>query len=432
MDMLLDLLDLLISKGIQLWIVTQLFVLALGWMVALSIPCGVLVSALMTYGRLSQDNEIIALRASGVHLMKVMLPALWASVIVAIVLGLFNNYVLPESNFAYASLMQRISRERPTAEIREGVMIDDFRGYDLWIGGLDDRTGEMRDVLILDSRARPDSPRTILARTGTVVYAPEENRLTLHLRDGEVHEADPLSPTGEYRRLRFGAQTLSISDPADRWRGDLRHQRSQREMSIPMMQREVSRLLRDRVVLDSLLAEAMAAASIARVEELDRLSPASRPLTFKGILAAAAGRIRGRLEPEPREPEDPAQRRRLEQARVRRDEQLALTRKISEYRVEIQKKLSIPVACVVFVLVGAPLGMLARRGGLAAGFFSAVFFIFYYLCLIGGEQLADRLLLSPWLAMWLPNLALGTLGIYLTFRAVVSGQPARPQRRKTT
>ena len=161
MDMLLDLLDLLISKGIQLWAVTQLFVLALGWMVALSVPCGVLVSALMAYGRLSQDNEIVALRASGVHLMTVMLPALWSAVIVAIGLGLFNNYVLPESNFAYAGLMQELTRQRPTAEIREGVLIDDFRGYDLWIGRLDDRTGEMSDVLILDARTRPDAPRTV-------------------------------------------------------------------------------------------------------------------------------------------------------------------------------------------------------------------------------------------------------------------------------
>lgn len=429
-DMLLDLLDLLLSKGIHLWIVTQLFFLALGWMVALSIPCGVLVSALMTYGRLSQDNEIIALRASGVNLMKVMLPALGMSVIVAIALGLFNNYVLPETNFAYASLMQRISRERPTAEIRAGVMIDDFRGYSLWIGSLDDRTGAMRDVLILDARTRPDAPRTILARRGTLVFKPEEGLLTLHLEEGEVHEASPNSPQGEYHRLSFEAQTLNITDPSDRWRSDNRHQRSQREMSIPMMRQEIERLVRDRVVVDSLLGVAMASASLARVEEVDRYLTTGRPSSIRQLFAAATGRLIGKKALSPPPPKDPDQANWINQAKVRREEQLAVTRKVNEYRVEIQKKVSIPVACIVFVLVGAPLGMLARRGGLAAGFFSAVFFIFYYLCLIGGEQLADRLILSPWLAMWLPNLVLGALGIYLTARAVVSGQPARPQRRR--
>lgn len=117
-------------------------------------------------------------------------------------------------------------------------------------------------------------------------------------------------------------------------------------------------------------------------------------------------------------------------AHIRAREVRYAQRRINELRVEIQKKFSIPFACIVFVLVGAPLGIMARRGGLAAAFFSAVFFIFYYLCLVGGEQLADRLILPPWLAMWLPNLVLGALGVYLTIRAVLSGQPARPQRQR--
>jgi lipopolysaccharide export system permease protein len=218
MDMLLDLLDLLISKGIPAWIVLKLFVLGLGWMVVLSIPCGVLVAALMTYGRLSQDNEIIALRASGVHLGRIILPTLGSSVIVAAALALFNNYVLPETNYAFAGLMQEISRQRPTAEIREGVLVDDFPGYDLWIGRLDDRTGRMRDILVLDARDNPDSPRTIMARSGTLRYRPAEGLLTLDLQDGEIHEADPSAPDGAYRRMHFTSQSMNIEDTSDRFR----------------------------------------------------------------------------------------------------------------------------------------------------------------------------------------------------------------------
>jgi len=428
MDMILDLLDLLISKGIPLWTVTRLLVLALGWMVALSIPCGVLVSALMTYGRLSQDNEIIALRASGVHLMRVMLPALAVSVIVGAALALFNNYVLPESNYAYASLMQEISRQRPTAEIREGVMIEDFPGYDLWIGRLDDRTGEMRDVLILDAKNQPESPRTILARTGTLKYRPEDRTLTLTLNDGEVHEADPQSSSGEYRRLHFATQTLNITDGSDRWKGP-KHQRSQREMSVRLMRNEIVRLRREAARQDSLVQQAMVPLNLARPQTLEQLDPSSAPPSITRALAGVAGKLLGRRPPRP--PDLTAdQKRWLELATARHREFDGTNRRINEFRVEIQKKFSIPFACIVFVLVGAPLGMMARRGGLAAAFFSAVFFIFYYICLIGGEQLADRMILPPWLAMWLPNLVLGALGIWLTIRAVVSGQPARPRRGK--
>jgi lipopolysaccharide export system permease protein len=428
MDMLLDLLDLLISKGIPAWTVLQLFVLGLGWMVVLSIPCGVLVAALMTFGRLSQDNEIIALRASGVHLARIILPTLGSSVIVAVALALFNNYVLPETNYAFAGLMQEISRQRPTAEIREGVLVDDFRGYDLWIGRLDDRTGRMRDILILDARDNPDSPRTIMARSGTLKYRPSEGVLVLDLEDGEVHEADPAAPDGAYRRMHFQTQSLTIDDSSDRVGPGRKHQRSQREMSVAMMQAEVLRLRREGAKQDSLVRAALAPAALDDPAILERVDPTlAAPSLGRAILAVAA-RV-SRKAPAGIGTELTAdQRRWVELASARRREQMAFVRRAAEFRVEIQKKFSIPFACIVFVLVGAPLGILARRGGLAAGFFSAVFFVFYYLCLTGGEQLADRQLMSPWLAMWLPNIVIGGLGAWLTARAVTGGLPAHPRK----
>ena len=90
---------------------------------------------------------------------------------------------------------------------------------------------------------------------------------------------------------------------------------------------------------------------------------------------------------------------------------------IDAYLVEINKKYSIPVACLVFVLVGAPLGIMARKGtfGVAATL-SIGFFLLYWACLIGGEKLAKRGLLIPWVGMWIANILLGVLGTYLSIR----------------
>jgi lipopolysaccharide export system permease protein len=96
--------------------------------------------------------------------------------------------------------------------------------------------------------------------------------------------------------------------------------------------------------------------------------------------------------------------------------------------VEVQKKFSIPAACLVFVLVGAPLGIRARRSGIAVAFLSILFFIFYYLCLAGGEELADRRLMAPWVAMWTPNIVIGAVGLVLTLRAAELIR-RRPRRR---
>ena len=94
-----------------------------------------------------------------------------------------------------------------------------------------------------------------------------------------------------------------------------------------------------------------------------------------------------------------------------------LERMIRQYTVEIHKKYSIPVACFVFVLVGAPLGVMSRRGGVGvAASMSLGFFLLYWASLIGGEKLADREFIQPWLGMWIANIVIGAFGIFLTYR----------------
>lgn len=431
MDMLLDLLDLIIGKGIPVWTVLRLFLLALGWIVALSVPCGVLVASLMTFGRMSQDNEIVALRASGVHLLEILSPALGLAGIVAVALALFNNYVLPETNYAYASLIQEINRKRPTAEIREGVLLDDFRGYHLFIGRLDDRTGAMRDVLILDSTENPSSPRTILAKSGTLTFKPEENALTLELHRGQMHQADASSPEGTYRWLDFDTHVLRIQEAADLWREGVERRRGQREMSVTAMRTEIKKLRIDLGSTQKLIQTDLAKLNLGSIAELDRKDPASaRPPQGLKRLREALAKARGTPVVKPPSPWTNEEQLQVEAVRSRENEAISIERRISEFQVEVHKKFSIPIACIVFVLVGAPLGIRARRGGLAVGFLSSAFFVFYWLCLIGGEQLADRRLLPPWIAMWMANGFLGALGIYLTWQAIRSGHPGKPSAPK--
>lgn len=96
-----------------------------------------------------------------------------------------------------------------------------------------------------------------------------------------------------------------------------------------------------------------------------------------------------------------------------------LRRQMNSLRVEIHKKYSIPVACLVFILLGAPLGVMARRGGMTTGLgLSLLFFVLYWAFLIGGEELADRHLLSAFWAMWSANFLIGAVGLFLLARTV--------------
>lgn len=425
MDFLFDYLDLFLGKGIPLWTVAQLFGLGLGWMMALSIPCGVLVGVLMTYGRLAQDNEIVAIKASGISPFRAMRPALLVGTVVAGGLVLFHNYVLPDMNHAFANLMLSINKTRPTAEIQEGREIDDFEGYSLFIGDLEDRTGQMEDVIIHDFSRKDLPTRTILAKHGTLVFDPQRNVLNLHLQDGEIHELGE-GGAAVYRKLDFARQTLTIQGVQKALERTHRRTRGQREMRIGAMRRQVEEYTEEyarfRQETDKVLAK-IGIESVAQLPDHEHRPP---------WYAKAAELLGHPVNPPPAMPDSfwtPERRRLANEAKITRVRADSKAKQINQYQVEIQKKFSIPFASIIFALVGAPLGVRARRGGLTAGFLSVGFFVFYYLCLIGGEQLADRRYLTPWLSMWLPNIVLGALGVWLTLRIAEVSIGRRRRRR---
>src|SRR4029078_6901128 len=168
-------------------VVGQLFLMSLGYIVALSIPCAVLVAVLMTFGRLSQDNEITALRSSGINLASVLIAPIGAAVVLAGGLILFNNYVLPETNHIFAGLLIDISKMRPTVKLQEGVFVSDFPGYNLLVQRVNGRTSEMKGITLYQMNPT-GPPTTILARNGSLRYSPDGSTAILTLHEGERPE----------------------------------------------------------------------------------------------------------------------------------------------------------------------------------------------------------------------------------------------------
>jgi lipopolysaccharide export system permease protein len=382
------------------------------------VPCAVLVAVLMAFGRLSQDNEITALRASGVNLASVLVGPLAAAALLAAALTFFNDRVLPESNHAFANLLIDIGRMRPTVKLQEGVFITDFPGYDMLVQSVNGRTNEMRGITIY--QLNPGGPpTTILAKRGFLSYTRDGHTAVLELRDGEIHDI-PAEDGGtrKYRRLLFKTHVINIAGAGAILERSVRTQRSDREMSASAMG----------AVRDSLqdLYRLVLAAKRRQLREmglppaaLEALAPETAPPLAR--LRALAGELLGRGEAlDALERRVPALGTELALWRVERG---TLRRRIAELSVEIHKKFSLPIACVVFVLVGAPLGMRVRRAGPAIAFLSIGFFIFYWMCLVGGEELARRSLFPAWLAMWLPNLVLGALGVDWTLRACEARMP---------
>ena len=419
-DLLADYLDLWVERGIPLWAVGQLFLYAMGWMSALSVPCGVLVASLMTFGRMSQDFEIVAIKSSGINLFQVFLAPLAAAGVLSLGLAAFNTYVLPETNHAYANLLADIGRKRPTVRLREGVFNDDFPGYRLLVERLDPRTNALSNVSLLEFGGNPN-PTLIVARSGRLSYTEDGRTAVLDLRDGEIHEqpANPEMAPGTYRVLRFNEHVVRVAGAGDMLERQIRDLRSEREMTTSQLLTEAGAARAQLEVARRRLAERLEDAGYPPGAAAWIESGGEGPPAWWALALAA---ISGTRLPDTRELA-PAY---LSELTLSRIEINTVRKRVATLEVEVHKKYALALACVVFVLVGAPLGVRVRRGGPTVGFLSLVFFLFFFIALVAGEAMAERLLLPASLAMWAPDLVLAALGLYWTWEVCDLGRRRRP------
>ena len=226
---LLRAIDRFIGKGLDLGTIFEYLFLNLGWISALAVPMAVLVAALMAFGQFSEDNEITAMRSSGISFATIILPALTMGLLISITLILFNAFIMPEMNFKARMLSGDIYRKRPGLNIEPGYFMDDLPDYSMIIRDKENET--LIDVRIF-SKGINKSQTSIHSKTGKLSTI--DDAIILDLYDGEIHELD-LNDYGNYRRIEFAKHKITI--PADDLFLNRRDttSRSDREMTIPMI-----------------------------------------------------------------------------------------------------------------------------------------------------------------------------------------------------
>jgi lipopolysaccharide export system permease protein len=389
----------LAGKGLSSDVILQFFLLSLPSNVALTLPMSVLVAVLYTFSQLASENEITALKASGIDLRRMVLPLLLLAASIAALMAWFNDRVLPESNHQWRQLMVDISQKSPLLLLRENaintVPTGGINRYYLQAGRIQQETNQLRDVIIYDV-SEPRLGRTIYADSGTMAFNASRTDLYLTLYSGHLHEVSFDEPN-LFQRLEFERQVMRIPDVGN----ELQRQtgsgyRGDREMTTAMLQSRIDTL---RTELGS-VQERITQTALADLDHLfGREVEAVAPSTgYMGPHWAAY------------EDRTVLARQVADELRLSHDRVASLERQIRELRVEVQKKFSIAAATLVFVLVGAPLALRFPSGGIGMVIAaSLLIFAIYYVGLIGGETLADEGYVSPVLAMWFTNAVMAVL-----------------------
>jgi lipopolysaccharide export system permease protein len=297
--------------------------------------------------------------------------------------------------------------------IEPGVFIDDLPAYSMIIGG---KKNDIMSEVRIFSKGKQKEQTSIHAKTGKLTTLSDAFLLTLF--NGEIHELENKDFTN-YRRIIFDTHKIII--PANDILLNRRDssKRSDREMTIPMIIKKVEEYDKKlkmvnlriqnsfyRALGDSLLPTSLVEGHLLIQQTKNKIN--SDTTISKANLSKKERQLRN-----------------LER-QIKNEFGLITTylKGKNKYKVEAHKKVSIPFACILFVLLGAPLGVMAKRGGFAVSTsLSFGFFLIYYVLLIGGEELADRNQVSPEIGMWAPNIVLFIIASYLTIYTIRERAP---------
>ena len=405
--------DRFLGKGLDALTIFEYLYLNLAWIIALSVPMSLLISSVMTFGRMAQQNEITALKSAGVNLYNIIKPALWFGTFVAIGLCLFNNFILPEMNYNARLLARDIYQKKPELSIEPGYFVDMIPQYTMIVKEMDGK--DFKDVKIF-SKNQESEQTTIYANEGSL--SSNGNMITINLANGEIHEID-LSDYDYYRKIRFKTHQITISMDELMLNRTTESSRTDREMRVPQMIDEIEK---NKLLISQIYER------IEKVKtEIGITDPNANSLENieKEVDKLKQNKMNANIREEQYNEDVVIPNIENKQyilsltnnARQFKNEFTLIEnyeKTNNKFKVEIHKKFTLAIACILFTLVGAPLGILVRSGGMTiASGLSIAFFLIYYILLIWGEQLADRNLLNPGLGSWLPNIILFVSGMII-------------------
>lgn len=414
--------DEMIGKGIGIWMLIQLLVYMSATLVPLALPLAILLSSIMTFGNMGENFELVAIKSSGISLLRFMRPLFIFILFISGLAFVFSNNVIPVANLKALSLLYDVRNSKPALNIKPDQFNGDIPGFSIRVGSKDKDGNTIRDIIIYDHSDMVGNNRVITAKVGQMLPSPDKQSLVFKLRDGWQYQEGYThgAPDGTQTRMHF-VKWDKVFDLSS-----LKFTRTNESMFKDAYQMMNVKQLWD--AIDSLKkydgkTVTNVSAYMSPYVTWDNKGKESVEVakSVKTVSRPARAYDSSFLQMVP----DSSRSATLQTTSnsVRNFKSLmdvtALDKKLQsenyiKFDIEFHRKFTLSFACILLFLIGAPLGAIIRKGGLGMPLVIAVvFFITFHILNITGEKLAKAGSFVPWAGMWMSSLLLLPLAFWL-------------------
>ena len=432
MQFLWKYIDELVGKGLDWAIVTELLAYASIGLVPLAFPLAMLLASIMTFGNLGENYELVAMKASGISLFRVMRPLLVVSVLMTLIAFYFSNNILPKTNLKFYTLMYSVRMQKPEMVIKEGVFSNDMENYSIKVERKGKNNNMLYDVMIYDHAENRGNVSVSVADSGKMEMTPDKKFMTITMFNGQNYteseeKAQASAKHYPFQRESFQKEVINISMKDFEFNriDEKRYAGASKMMNISQLTSQGDSVFRDyRFRLWRYLTGFNYLSDINKqitwlsnpVDSLKRdpkIKP-ERTVDFEKLIASlstfekqdlyqrAIGNVRSNSQAISMQVDDIYGRKKM----------------VNSYPMEWHRKFTLSFACLIFFFIGAPLGAIIRKGGLGMPVVvSILLFIFYYILMITGEKFAREDAWSMESGMWFASAVFLPFGIWLTYKA---------------
>ena len=399
----------------------------------MALPLAILLAALMTFGDMGENFELIALKSSGVSLPRIMLPLIILIILISVGAFFFSNNILPHSNLKSRSLLHDIQKQRPELNIQPGVFYNGIEGFSIKIAEKDPVTNLMRKIFIYDHRAKKGNISVTYADSGYMKITPDEANLIFNLYNGhsyfEMHQDKRnkkqwRGKTYPHRHDKFSEKTIIFDLTGF---GLNRSNENLFKSHYSMLNLVGLEHYRDSftVILDErkeLFTRTMLTSNLFKYKNFGKLKRERENIKIDSTKEFRPMEILDELFKVKQENIITQAIAHAKGAKKNvTDAQRSIvwrTKTIKRYEIEWQRKFTLSFACFIFFFIGAPLGAIIRKGGLGTPVVvSVLFFVVYYVISLMGEKFAREMIITPFEGMWASSFILLPVGIFLTYKA---------------